>query len=209
MREYRTPLPQVFASSLEAAINQVLSLDPAAAGRLDKLEDRVLELDVEGLGITLFMTARYGVVHINLDSAAEPDTTIRGTPLALFNMAAPADVEAWGLPGSRVHITGDANLARDMERIFRQLDPNWEGHLAAVFGDVVGYQVAAGLRQGARTLREVARSSAEMAGTYLREEAPSLVRPAEFEAFGRDLDTLTRALDELEARLAKIRGEPA
>ena len=75
MREYRTPLPQVFATSLAAAINRVLSLDPEAAGRLEKLEGRVLELDVEGLGITLFMTARYGAVHINLDSAAEPDTT--------------------------------------------------------------------------------------------------------------------------------------
>jgi ubiquinone biosynthesis protein UbiJ len=209
MREYRTPLPQVFATSLEAAINRVLALDPEAAGRLDKLEGRVLELDVEGLGITLFMTTRYGAVHIDLDSAPEPDTTIRGTPLALFNMAAPAKVEAWGLPGSRVHISGDANLARDMERVFRQLDTDWERHLSTILGDVVGYQVAAGLRQGAETLREVLRSSADMAGAYLRDEAPGLVRPAELEAFSREVENLTRTLAELEARLAKIRGERA
>ena len=52
-------------------------------------------------------------------------------------------------------------------------------------------------------------SSAEVAGTYLREEAPGLVRPAEFEAFGRDIDTLTRTLDELEARLLSIRDKQA
>ena len=37
MPEYRTPLPQMFAASLEAAVNRVLSLDQAAAAG-----DRVL-----------------------------------------------------------------------------------------------------------------------------------------------------------------------
>jgi len=207
MREYRTPLPQVFASTLEAGINRVLALDPGAAARLQSMEGRLLELDIEGLGITLFMTTRYGALHIGLDSAGEPDTVIRGTPLALFGMAAPAGFEAWGLPGSRVHISGDANLARDMERVFRQLDTDWERHLSALLGDVLGYQVAAGLKQGAQALREAVRSTTDMAGVYLREEAPGLVRPEEAEAFGRELKSLARALDELEARLASLRGQ--
>lgn len=208
MPEYRTPLPQMFASSLEAAINRVLALDNAAVDRLARLEGRVLQLDVEGLGITLFLTTRYGVVHINLDAAAEPDTIIKGTPFALFAMAAPADVDSWGLPGSRVHISGDANLARDMERVFRQLDPDWEGQLAVMFGDVLGFQLVSGLKQGADFLRQTARSTAEMAGTYLRDEAPALVRPAEFKTFAGEVGKLSETLDRLEARLGDLRGQP-
>jgi ubiquinone biosynthesis protein UbiJ len=205
MREYRTPLPQVFASSLEAAINRVLALDATAAKRLERLEGRVLQLEVEGLGITLFMTARHGAVHINLDSPGEPDTVIRGTPLALFAMAAPGDVDSWGLPGSRVHISGDANLARDMERVFRQLDPDWEGQLAVMFGDVLGFQISSGLKQGAAALREALRSTTDMAGAYLREEATVLIRPAELESFRDEVAKLDEALSQLEERLTRLR----
>lgn len=201
MPEYRTPLPQVFAASLEAAINRVLALDPQATDRLSRLEDRVLELDVQGLGITLYFTARYGTVHINLDNPGEPDTVIRGTPFGLFAMAAPGEIESWGLPGSRVHISGDANLARDLEQVFRKLDPDWEGQLSTMLGDVLGFQVASGLKQGAEFLRESALKTSEMAGSYLREESTLLVRPAEFSAFSNQLKQLETALDKLEKRL--------
>jgi ubiquinone biosynthesis protein UbiJ len=204
MADYRTPLPQLLASSLEAAVNRVLALDAESAGRLGKLEGRVLQLDVEGLGISLFLTSAYGNVQIGLQAEEEPDTVISGTPFALFAMAAPGDAANWGLPGSRVQISGDANLARDMEQVFSRLDPDWEGPLAGLFGDVLGFQFAAGLRQGVAAVREAAQSTAEMAGAYLRDEAPSLVRPFELKSFGDDVDKLREAVERLEKRLRQM-----
>lgn len=204
MADYRTPLPQLLASSLEAAVNRVLALDAESAGRLSKLEGRVLQLDVEGLGISLFLTSAYGNVQIGLQAEEEPDTVISGTPFALFAMAAPGDAANWGLPGSRVQISGDANLARDMEQVFSRLDPDWEGPLAGLFGDVLGFQFAAGLRQGVAAVREAAQSTAEMAGAYLRDEAPSLVRPFELKSFGDDVDKLREAVERLEKRLRQM-----
>lgn len=209
VREYRTPLPRMFAASLEAAVNRVLNLDTAAVDRLKRLEGKVLQLDVEGLGIGLFLTTRYGAVHIDLESPGEPDTVIRGTPFALFAMAAPGEVDSWGLPGSRVHISGDANLARDMERVFRKLDPDWEGQLSVMFGDVLGFQLASGMKQGADFLRASARKSTEMAGRYFRDESPLLVRPAELQAFSEQISSLEEALDELESRIAQMRNPSA
>ena len=205
MTDYRTPLPQLLADTLEAAVNQVLALDTESAGRLKKLENRFLQLDLEGLGITLFLTAESGSVLISLSLEGEPDTVISGTPFALFAMAAPGDTAGWGLPGSRVQISGDANLARDMEQVFSQLDPDWERPLAALFGDVVGFQFAEGLKQGVSALREAAQNTAEMAGAYLRDEATTLVRPFEMKSFGDDVEKLREAVGELEARLKKIR----
>ena len=205
MTDYRTPLPQLLADTLEAGVNQVLALDQESASRLDKLEGRILQLDLEGLAITLYFTAESGAVLISLSLEGEPDTVISGTPFALFAMAAPGDAAGWGLPGSRVQISGDANLARDMEQVFSRLDPDWERPLAALFGDVVGFQLAAGLKQGVETVREAARSTAEMAGVYLRDEASALVRPFEMKSFGDDVEKLRDAVDSLEARLKKIR----
>lgn len=168
MPEYITPLPGVLAFALETAINHVLQLDMESPERVRKLEGRLLQVDLEGLAITLFFTFKHAVVRVRLTGQGQPDTVISGTPLALFKMAEPEGAD-WGLPDSKVHINGDASLARDLERIFRKLEPDWEGPLAGMIGDVAGHQLAQGLRQGAATARETARSASKVIADILKD----------------------------------------
>ena len=204
MAEYRTPMPRMLAGFLEAAINRVLVLDPASVDRISRLKGKTLQLDLEGLEITLFLSFEYGNVLVSLDSEHEPDTVISGTPMALFAMAAPGDTGQWGLPGSSVRISGDANLARDIERIFSRLDPDWQKPLTDVLGDVIGFQLASGLKQGLDGLRAATGSTAEMVGQYFREDAPDLVRPAELKEFGQAVDSLNDATERLQARIRNL-----
>jgi ubiquinone biosynthesis protein UbiJ len=157
MAEYVTPLPGLLAHTLETAINHVLHLDMESPSRVSKLEGRLLQVDLKGVGITLFFTFKHGNVRVRLDAEGSPDTIISGTPVALFSMAEPEDAD-WGLPDSKVQINGDASLARDLERIFNKLDPDWEGPLAGLLGDVAGQLAAQGIRQGVETARETAKS---------------------------------------------------
>jgi ubiquinone biosynthesis protein UbiJ len=168
MAEYITPLPGMLAFTLETAVNHVLQLDMESPERVKKLEGRLLQVDLEGLGITLFFTFKHGVVRVRLDAEGKPDTVISGTPVALFSMAEPEDVD-WGLPNSKVQINGDASLARDLERIFSKLDPDWEGPLAGMFGDVAGHQLAQGLRQGAEAAKETARSASKVISDIIKD----------------------------------------
>lgn len=166
--DYVTPLPGMLALTLETAINHVLQLDMESPARVKKLEGRLLQVDLEGLNITLFFTFKHGVVRVRLDAAAAPDTVISGTPVALFSMAEPEEAD-WGLPESKVQINGDASLARDLERIFRKLEPDWEGPLAGLLGDVAGYQAAQGIRQGIKTARETARTAGKVLSEIMKE----------------------------------------
>ena len=158
MAEYVTPLPGLLAQTLEAAINRVLQMDPESPARVNKLTGKLLRVNLEGLAISLFFTFRHGVVRVALEGDKEPDTVISATPIALFSMAEPEGAE-WELPDSKVQINGDASLARDLERIFSKLEPDWEAPLHGLLGDVAGQQVAQGLRQGARAARDTARSA--------------------------------------------------
>jgi ubiquinone biosynthesis protein UbiJ len=168
MTDYKTPLPGMLALALETAINQVLHLDKDSPERVKKLEDRLLQLDLEGLNITLFFTFKYGNVKVSLEAEATPDTVISGTPVALFSMAEPEDAD-WGLPDSKVQINGDASLARDLERIFRKLEPDWEGPLTGMLGDTAGYQAAQGIRQGVEFARETARSASKVLSDFIKD----------------------------------------
>jgi len=168
MPEYLTPLPALLAHALETAINKVLQLDMESPARVNKLQGRLLQVDLKGLAITLFFTFKHGVVRVGLKADGQPDTIISGTPVALFSIAEPDDAE-WGLPDSKVQINGDASLARDLERIFSKLEPDWEGPLAGMFGDIAGHQIAQGLRQGVETARETARSASKVLSGIIKD----------------------------------------
>lgn len=170
MAEYVTPLPGMLALALETAINHVLQLDMDSPTRVKKLEGRLLQVDLEGLNITLFFTFKHGVVRVRLESDGTPDTIISGTPVALFSMAEPEEAD-WGLPDSKVQINGDASLARDLERIFSKLEPDWEGPLTGMLGDVAGHQVAQGIRQGVETARETARTASKILSDMMKERS--------------------------------------
>ncbi len=204
MAEYRTPLPGILAAMLETGINRVLALDDASSARLERLDDRMLQLDLEGLGITLYFAFNGGHVEVGTRSQYEPDTVISGSPFALFSMAAPEEAARWGSPGSRVNISGDATLARDLEQLFSQLDPDWEGRLAQLLGDVWGHQVAAGLRAGARQAKESAGNAGDMLSEFLQRNRGPLTRSDEVEEFGAAVEELDEATERLEARVRKL-----
>ena len=169
MAEYKTPLPGILAMTLETAINQVLYLDKESPSRVKKLQGKLLQVDLEGLAITLFFTFKYGNVKVSLDANAEPDTIISGTPVALFSMAEPEDTN-WGLPDSKVTINGDASLARDLERIFSKLDPDWESPLIGVLGETAGYQAAQGIRHSVEAAKSTARTLGDMLSNYINKD---------------------------------------
>lgn len=204
MPGYRTPLPGLLAAVLETGINRVLALDEQTPERLEQLEGRMLQLDIEGLGITLYFAFNDHRVEVGTRSEYEPDTIISGSPAALFSMAMPDEMAHWGTPDSRVTISGDANLARDLERLFSRLDPDWEGSLSRLLGDVWGHQVAAGVRSGASQLRESAGSAREMVGEFLGRDGGPLVREEEMERFGTAVDALGEAVERLEQWVAAV-----
>ena len=171
MAEYVTPLPGLLAHTLETAINHVLQLDMESPTRVRKLEGKLLQVNLDGLNITLFFTFKHGVVRVRLDADGTPDTVISGTPVALFSMAEPEDAD-WGLPKSKVQINGDASLARDLERIFSKLEPDWEAPLAGMLGDVAGHQAAHGIREGLKTAKETARTAGEIISELMKDRRP-------------------------------------
>lgn len=166
--EYVTPLPGMLALTLETAINHVLQLDMESPSRVRKLEGKLLQVNLDGLNITLYFTFKHGVVRVRLDADGTPDTVISGTPVALFSMAEPEEAD-WGLPKSKVQINGDASLARDLERIFRNLEPDWEAPLAGLLGDVAGHQAAHGIRRGLDTARKTARTAGEVLSEFIKD----------------------------------------
>lgn len=194
-------------------MNRVLALDPGSVERLERLDGKVLRVDLEGLAITLYFQFEFGAVEVSLDGPEQPDATVSGTPPALFGLAA----EEAGAPvsgqggGSKVRIEGDATLARDLGAVFKKLDPDWQAPLDSVLGETLGYQVSRGLQRGAEGLRDALRGSLDMAGRYLKNESGALATNEDVDGFNAAVDDLRDGVDRLESRLARVerRRRPA
>lgn len=208
----------MLAATLQSGLNAALSLDEDSDARLARIEDRILRLELEGTGITLYFWGTPHGVRVALDSPrgepkdpADPpleDTTISGTPAALLSMAAAEADEGWSGPKAKVSIAGDAALARDFERLFSRLDPDVEAALSSILGDVAGHQLAFGLKQGAQRLRGFAEEARNILGEVLKDgsrgnKSGPLVGSAETSAFADGVDALRDAVDRLEAKIAR------
>lgn len=209
MTAYRTPLPGILAATLETSINQLLAMDEVSPKRLGLLDRRLVRLELEGMGIVLDFSFFPHRVKISLDTDGTPDTVISGTPAAVFAMELPDADGSWGRPGSQVRISGDATLARDVERLFSRLDPDWEGELSNWFGDVAAHQLAVGARSAANHFRSTVATLGNFTADFLRQPSSPLAQPAAIAEFGQAVDSLRDAADRLEARLRGVRERRA
>jgi len=219
MAKYLTPLPALLAATLETAVNRLLAMDENSPRRLQQVNGRRVLLQMEGLGIDLWFRFTAHRVRVSLDPVPaesdsettgeddeiSPDTTISGTPVALFSMAVPDGDGAWGLPGSRVKISGDATLARDLERLFSRLEPDWEGQLSGLLGDVMGHQVAAGARGAVQQAREAAKTMESITTEYFSRPQGPLAQGEEIREFSEAVDSIRDATDRLEARIRVLK----
>lgn len=199
MGRYLTPLPGLLAFGIERAINQAIELDSTAAPRLEKLNGRSVKLALTGLGIDLYFFGEGSKLSVSAEREVPPDTTITGTPGALLAMSVPE----WRAPGSGVTIEGDAGTAQALEKLFRQLDPDWEALLTRQLGDVVGHQLWRLINDAAGLGRHGVRTAGDQVARYLREESGLLVTSEEMDDFTREVDELREAVDRLQSRLKR------
>jgi ubiquinone biosynthesis protein UbiJ len=201
MSRYLTPLPRLLAGAVETAVNRALELDDAAGQRLRPLADRCVRLQLTGLSIDLFFVGRDDRIEVSAETAAAPDASISGTPIALLAMAVPD----WRAAGSGVRIDGDAGTAQAFERLLKQLDPDWEALFVESFGTVVGHQLWRILVEAGDAGRHVTTTAAEQTARFLRQESGLLVTREDVERFADEVDELREAVDRLEARIRRGR----
>ena len=197
--------------ALEAALDRALALDPETRAALAALDGRSVDLALESPPLALRLTVDGERLRVGpVDAGAEADLGVRatlGAVLAQLPRLLPGVNRGDDAPPvGRMRISGDADLARRLQRLAERFDPDWQQPFAAAFGDVVGVQVANAFAAGLRHARDAGRELAETAAEYLTEESRDVVSRAELDAFHDDVDTLRDDAARLAARIARLRN---
>ncbi len=188
---------------LEAVLNRLVDLDPETRGRLAALDGRALTLD-PGAGVpALRIAVDRERLRVGPGFAGESALRIGASLGSLLGMALARGREGSVAPGT-VQIAGDAELARQLERIATRFAPDFDEAFARVFGDVAGFQIARALRRAFAWSRDSARAFAHDAAEFLTEESRDLVARAELEQFLDEVDALRERADRLDARVRRV-----
>jgi len=213
MSDPRTPNPllQRLGGALEFALNRALELDAETQARLSALEGRRIGVDLRGTGLALAISIADGKLAVGPHWEKNGDLNLRAAPTSLLAFALRRGDDDTVAPG-KVEISGDADLARRMEKLMRGYRPDIEEAFAQTFGDIIGVPLARSLQRAFAYARDSAHAAAQDTAEFLREESRDLVAPAEMETFLDDVDALRERADRLEARVKHLvarRGKDA
>ena len=193
--------------ALEAALNRALALDPDTLHALKSLDGRQVALTLDAPALALQVTVAGDRLRVGpVDSGHEPDLAV-GTTLGGLLGQIPFLRKDHATPVGRVRVSGDAELARRLQTLAERFDPDWQQPFVAVFGEIIGVQIANAARAALRQLRSTGASLAQNAAEFVTEESRDVVGRAELNAFHDDVDGLRDDVDRLQAKVDRLRGD--
>ena len=197
------PLLSRLGRALEAAINRGLALDPGTREQLAKLDGRRIGVELKPLDLALAITVDGDRLRVGPHWQVERDLNLRASPASLLAFALRRGDDSV-LPPGKVDISGDAELARQLETVMRDFRPDIEEAFAQTFGDVFGVPIARVITGAFAWTRDSAKSFALDTAEFLRDETGDLVATPEAEPFYDDVDALSERTDRLEARIKRV-----
>jgi ubiquinone biosynthesis protein UbiJ len=192
--------------ALEAALNRAIALDPETRAGLGPLQGRSVELAVEAPPLALRLQVQGERLTVGpVDPGNVPDLGVRATLGGLLSQL-PMLRRDDAPPVGRMRVSGDADLARRLQRLAERFDPDWQQPFARVFGDVLGVQIANAFAAALKQARVAGRNLAESAAEFVTEESRDVVARAELNAFHDDVDVLRDDVERMAARVARLAG---
>ncbi|MGH8033289.1 MAG: ubiquinone biosynthesis accessory factor UbiJ [Luteimonas sp.] len=195
--------------ALQAALNRAIALDPDTAAALRTLDGRRIALALESPALALQLRVADGALVVGPpDPAQDADLSVRSTLGALLSQL-PALLGGGARrddapPVGRMRISGDADLARRLQRLAERFDPDWQQPFTALFGEMVGVQVATALAGALRQATAFGGNLAQSAAEYLTEESRDVVPRDELAAFHDDVDAIHDDVERIAARVERL-----
>lgn len=194
--------------AMEGALNRYLNLDPDTPSRFAALSGKIIAVELEGLGRTIYFAPEPDGVRILADYAGVPDATLRGTPWALLRMGSlQSDSRAAreALASGAVRISGDVELGQRFKQILDAVEIDWEEHLAGLVGDLLAHKLGNAARAAQGWARQAAATLGRDFAEYQQEEAHNLARPDDVQNFIGAVDTLRDDVERMEQRVGRLR----
>ncbi len=199
-----TEITSTLLAFTEIGGNRLLAMDDQVLARCSELQGSCIKIRLTDLDLSLYCHPGSWGMRLSLDEPAKTvDATISGRLIALINLATQDDKVSTSIQG-RISINGDAAVAQQMQKIFTDLDLDWEEALSHYTGDILAYRIHQQARAARDWLRKSLGSLSQTSSEYLREEVRLTPTQVEFERFQQQATLLKQDVERAEIRLRHL-----
>jgi ubiquinone biosynthesis protein UbiJ len=189
---------------VEAAINKALEYDPATQNAIGELSGKVLAVECTLPPLTFYAVHSEKDITLMAQYEGEPDTTLRGSALSLSSLATDGQ-DRVSFFDTGVEVRGDHDLLRQIKKIMKNLDVDWEAALAQLIGDVPAHLVGEAIRSSTNWQQHVAERASTAAAEFSQEEVRLTPSRSEVDSFNTEVKHMANDVDRLAARVNKLK----
>ena len=199
-----TEITSTLLAFTEIGGNRLLAMDDQVLARCSELQGSCIKIHLTDLDLSLYCHPGSWGMRLSLDEPARTvDATISGRLIALINLATQDDKVTTSIQGG-ISINGDAGVAQQMQKIFTDLDLDWEEALSHYTGDILAYRIHQQARGARDWLRKSLGSLSQTSSEYLREEVRLTPTQVEFDRFQQQATLLKQDVERAEVRLRHL-----
>ena len=187
--------------ALQKAINKALQLDEQMPEKIQKLDNKTLEMIIAPLNVNFFIHFKDREIHLLDHYEGRADTIIHSNPIGLIRLSLLPASKARSLFNDKIRMSGDSELGQEVKKLFDEMDIDWEGHLAHFTGDVVAHQIGSFVRKGMNFKKHFDDSMRQNVTEYLQEELRVVPSKNELEDFYAEVDELSLSTERLQAHV--------
>ncbi|HHC74999.1 MAG TPA: Sterol-binding domain protein, partial [Thiothrix sp.] len=197
-------LSATLTSLLDHSLNRWLQLNADAPQTLARLHQKIIALDIQGLGITLYFFPSTQGIYTQTAYAGEPDAALSAPPATLLKLATAEESNALVLRSPQVKLSGSIGLLEQFMQLLSGANIDWEDILSQIVGDIVAYQSSEVIRKSQGWLHDSHQTMQQNMGEYLQEEQRVLPAQAEIHYYFAQVDELRTDTDRLAARIQRL-----
>ncbi len=193
-------------AAIEFSLNQAISLDPQGKNQVKKFHGKIIKLDISSPDMPIYILAEGSQFQVLENFEGHVDTTIKARlfDLAKIGLQTNNSATTEAVFNGSIKIEGNISLGQNFQKLFKQLDIDWEEHLSHLTGDIIAHQLFSSGKKlfswGEKTKQTFSLDMAE----FLQYETRDLLESKEVGIFLTQIDELNDAYDRLEARVNRL-----
>lgn len=186
---------------LEEVMNRYLQLDPETPKRLKALKGKTFALTFAELPLILYFIGETDRLRIILEKPEHVDATLTTTLPSLLSLHMNPQTNP---SAGHINLRGDAELGLAMQRLFSELDIDWEYYIAQFTGDIIAHQLGDAARKLQLWGQQQWKATHQNITEYLQEESQQLPPREALEHFYNDVDGCQLSVDRLAERIQRL-----
>lgn len=187
--------------------HHIISLDPAALYRLKPLSGSTIRILITEPAIDFqlqIIQDSIVVSPIDRTNELEYSAELSGTLQSFVSYYLDQEAQK-GIPASHyLAVKGDIKIVQTLAVVLTEFQPDWEGELAEVIGDIPAHALGQMIRNSIKWHQRFAKRMVEDTMTYLQRENKVLVHPLQVESFYQEIEDLNLRSDRLLARYQQL-----